>query len=227
MMFVRNDNPEHRAVTDPAARAAPPAIQVAPGALWHRGALDRPAQEALLADIEQVLAEAPPFLPRMPRTGQPLSVRMTNCGPLGWISDAAGYRYQTFHPDTRRPWPPIPARLLALWNRYARYGAPPEACLVNLYGPDARMSLHQDRDEADLAAPVLSISLGDTAAFRLGGESRRGPTRSVRLASGDVFVLGGPSRLAFHGIDRVLGGSSTLVAGGGRINLTLRRVTAP
>ncbi len=213
-------------MTEVRAAEEPSPLEVQPGALWYRGAIDRAGQEALLADIDRVLAEAPPFVPRMPRTGAPLSVRMSNCGPLGWISDAAGYRYQAFHPDTRRPWPAMPDRLLALWERFAGYGAPPEACLINLYGPEARMSLHQDRDEADFAAPVLSISLGATAIFRLGGETRRGPTRSVRLASGDIFVLGGASRLAFHGIDRILAGSSTLVADGGRINLTLRRVTA-
>lgn len=205
----------------------PPPVEVAPGALWYREALDRTAQAALLADIRAVIEDAPPFIPAMPRTGRPFSVRMTNCGPLGWVSDVSGYRYQPFHPDTRRPWPAFPPRLLDVWARHAHYPAPPEACLVNLYAPDARMSLHQDRDEADFAAPVVSVSLGDTAVFRIGGETRRGPTRSIRLASGDVFVLSGASRLAFHGVDRILGGTSTLLPEGGRINLTLRRVTAP
>lgn len=202
------------------------ALEIAPGALWFREALDRPAQAALLADIRAVLAEAPPFTPTMPRTGKPFSVRMGNCGPLGWVSDASGYRYQPFHPETRQPWPAMPEALKVLWRRFADYPLPPEACLINLYGPGARMSLHQDRDEADFAAPVLSVSLGDTALFRIGGEARGAPTRSVRLASGDVFLLSGPSRLAFHGIDRLLPGTSTLLAEGGRINLTLRRVTA-
>jgi len=201
------------------------ALDVAAGALWFREALDRQAQAALVADIRAVLAEAPLFTPAMPRTAKPFSVRMSNCGPLGWVSDASGYRYQTFHPDTRRPWPPLPAALLALWERYSGFPAPPEACLINYYGPDARMSLHQDRDEADFTAPVLSVSLGDTALFRIGGEERSGPTRSLRLASGDIFLLSGPSRLAFHGIDRILAGTSTLLREGGRFNLTLRRVT--
>lgn len=163
----------------------------------------------------------------MPRTGQGFSVRMSNCGPLGWVSDAAGYRYQAFHPDTRAPWPALPARLQEAYARFGGHGALAEACLINYYAPDARMSLHQDRDEADLTAPVVSISLGDTALFRLGGAARSGPTRSIRLASGDVFVLSGESRLAFHGVDRILGGSSRLLAEGGRFNLTLRRVTCP
>lgn len=216
-------SPEAPATVGPAPITVAP-IAVAPGALWYRAALDRAAQAALLAGIRAVIAAAPLFTPTMPRTGKPFSVRMTNCGPLGWVSDPSGYRYQPFHPDTRQPWPPLPEALLRLWGAYARFPAPPEACLVNYYAPDARMSPHQDRDESDFTAPVLSVSLGDTAVFRVGGETRGGPTGSVRLASGDIFLLSGPSRLAFHGIDRILGGTSTLLAEGGRINLTLRRV---
>ncbi|NMN57872.1 alkylated DNA repair protein (DNA oxidative demethylase) [Xanthobacter sp. SG618] len=208
------------------AAVAPAPLELQPGALWFREALDREAQAALLADIRVVLAEAPLFTPTMPRSGQPFSVRMSNCGPLGWVSDAAGYRYQSFHPDTRRPWPAMPPQLMDLWEHLAGGAPPPEACLINYYAPDARMSLHQDRDEADFTAPVLSVSLGDTAIFRVGGETRRGLTRSIHLSSGDVFLLSGPSRLAFHGIDRLLPGTSRLVEEGGRFNLTLRRVTA-
>lgn len=200
-------------------------ITLAPGALWYPGAIGTQDQAALLADIRAVLAAAPLFTPVMPRTGKAFSVRMSNCGPLGWVSDSSGYRYQSFHPETRAPWPPMPAPLQAAYARFAAAAAPAEACLINYYAPDARMSLHQDRDEADLTAPVVSISLGDTALFRLGTLERAGPTRSIRLASGDVFVLSGPSRLAFHGVDRILGGSSRLLAEGGRFNLTLRRVT--
>lgn len=202
----------------------------APGAFWFPGALDRAAQEALLGHIRAILAEAPLFTPTMPRTGKSFSVRMSNCGPLGWVSDTAGYRYQSFHPETRKPWPPLPEALLEIWARFSRpeltpaAPCPPEACLINYYSPDARMSLHQDRDEDDFTAPVLSISLGDTALFRLGGEERRAPTQSFRLESGDIFVLSGPSRLAFHGVDRIFPASSTLLAEGGRFNLTLRRV---
>jgi alkylated DNA repair protein (DNA oxidative demethylase) len=150
---------------------------------------------------------------------------MTNCGELGWVSDQAGYRYQPTHPVTGRPWPEIPAMLLALWRELADYPHPPEACLVNFYEPDAKMGLHQDSDEAELAAPVLSVSLGDSCLFRVGGLDRRAPTRSVRLGSGDVVLLGGAARLAFHGVDRIYPGTSTLLSQGGRINLTLRRVT--
>jgi alkylated DNA repair protein (DNA oxidative demethylase) len=152
---------------------------------------------------------------------------MTNCGPLGWVSDVHGYRYQPTHPQTGLPWAPIPPALLELWASTARYAEPPEACLVNFYTATARMGLHQDRDEDDLSAPVLSVSLGDTCLFRIGGEKRTDPTRSFRLQSGDVMLLEGDSRLAFHGVDRLYPGTSTLLKDGGRINLTLRRVTRP
>ena len=200
--------------------------ELAPGLRYEPGYLDRAAQEDLRDAVLAALAAAPPFRPRMPRTGQPFSVRMSNCGPLGWVSDRDGYRYQPHHPDTGRPWPPIPAAALDAWRSLAAAPVLPEACLINLYDAEARMGLHQDRDEQDLDAPVLSISLGDTAVFRYGGTGRRGPTRSIRLQSGDVLLLGGPARLAFHGVDRLLGGSSTLLPDGGRINLTLRRVSA-
>jgi alkylated DNA repair protein (DNA oxidative demethylase) len=167
---------------------------------------------------------APLFVPRMPKTGAPFSVRLTNCGELGWVSDMAGYRYQATHPETGKPWPPIPEILRTLWRDYAPNALPPQACLVNWYAPDARMGLHQDRDERDFSAPVLSVSLGDTAKFRLGGLRRTDPTRSFDLASGDVMLLSGSARLAFHGVDRVLAGTSLLLARPGRVNLTVRRV---
>ena len=191
------------------------------------GYLDRAAQEALLAAVRDAIRQAPLFTPTMPRSGKPFSVRMTNCGPLGWVSDAGGYRYQPTHPDTGRPWPSMPELALRAWRDLAAYGPPPEACLINVYAPTARMGLHQDRDEQDFSAPVLSLSLGDTCLFRIGGTSRGDPTRSFRLASGDAIVLGGPARLAFHGVDRIMPGTSTLLPEGGRINLTLRRVRKP
>ena len=161
----------------------------------------------------------------MPRTGKPFSVEMTNCGPLGWVSDEAGYRYQPTHPETGRPWPAIPPRLLAAFAAIAPAAPPPEACLINFYTAGARMGLHQDRDEQEFSAPVVSLSLGDAALFRVGGLERNAPTRSFRLASGDAMALAGEGRLAFHGVDRIIAGSSTLIPQGGRINLTLRRVT--
>ncbi len=212
--------------------AGSPTAQATPSGLaLHPGQLSPRLQGELVQTVLDCLVAAPLFRPCMPGDGRPFSVRMTNCGPLGWVSDRDGYRYQAGHPETGRPWPPIPPALLALWDSLTGYPAPPEACLVNHYEATARMGLHQDRDEAALDAPVLSVSLGDTAVFRVGGTRRRDPTRSLRLASGDVVLLAGAARLAFHGIDRILTGSSRLLdgtpLGGGRLNLTLRRVTRP
>ena len=215
----------------------PEPAALAPGLIHHPGWLDAAAQGRLADELREVLAAAPAYRPTMPRTGRPFSVRMTNAGPLGWVSDRTGYRYQPTHPETALPWPAIPPLALAAWTALADCPAPPEACLVNLYEAGARMGLHQDRDEADLAAPVVSLSLGATAVFRYGGPRRGDPTRSIRLASGDALVIGGASRLIHHGVDRIFApdllapgdGDAALldglVASGGRCNLTLRRVT--
>lgn len=198
-----------------------------PGFRFFPGHLAPEARHRLVETLRAAVAEAPLFIPVMPRTGRPFTVRMTNLGALGWVSDRAGYRYQPTHPDTGKPWPPIPEVLLALWREVSGYPHDPEACLVNFYNGGARMGLHRDEDEADLSAPVLSVSLGDTAVFRIGGPERGGKTTTLKLASGDVLVMGGASRLCYHGIDRVLAGTSSLLKDGGRINLTLRRVTKP
>jgi alkylated DNA repair protein (DNA oxidative demethylase) len=203
------------------------ATTIQPGVRLAPGYLDRVGQEQLLAAVRAVLAAAPLYTPRMPRTGKPMSVRMSNCGPLGWVTDEAGYRYQPTHPETGAPWPPMPAILLAAWRDLSDYPHPPESCLVNFYDGSARMGAHQDRDEEDFDAPVVSLSLGDTCLFRIGGTRRSDPTRSFPLRSGDAVVLGGKGRLAFHGVDRIMAGTSTLLPEGGRINLTLRRVTRP
>lgn len=188
--------------------------------LWP-GALSVARQTALLDEVLTKAEDAPFYRPVTPG-GRPFSVEMTNLGPLGWVSDRAGYRYQRTHPPTGQPWPTMPALLVDLWRDLTGWPEPPDACLVNRYRDGARMGLHQDRDERDHDAPVLSISLGDAAMFRIGAAGG-GPTRTVRLNSGDVCALTGPARLARHGIDRVIDGSSSLVPGGGRINLTLRR----
>lgn len=195
------------------------------------GCFDSEAQMELARDIKRILTQAPLFQPRMPRTGKPFSVKMSNCGALGWVSDAAlGYRYQATHPETGRPWPAMPAALLRLWETVTGHPAPPEACLINFYAGGARMGSHKDADEKTFTAPVLSVSLGDAATFHVGGLKRDDAKHRLRLNSGDVFVLGGPSRLAYHGIDRIHAGTSDLlaragIADAGRINLTLRRVT--
>jgi alkylated DNA repair protein (DNA oxidative demethylase) len=184
------------------------------------------AQRELVATILGLLEDNPVYTATMPRSGKPMSVRMTNLGPLGWVSDIKGYRYQPTHPVTHKAWAPIPDVLLDLWNEVGDYPAPPQACLVNWYGEDSRLGLHIDADEDAKEAPVVSVSLGSRALFRLGGLERSSRTSSMRLASGDVVVLGGKARRAYHGVDRIYPGTSTLIPGGGRINLTLRRVTA-
>ena len=189
------------------------------------GALDEAAQQSLVSEV-LAAAEVAPFYRPVTPGGKPMSVEMTALGPCGWVTDASGYRYQETHPATGAAWPEMPPLLIDLWDRLGGGAGPPDSCLVNLYRDGARMGLHQDRDEADFSFPVLSVSLGDTAVFRIGGARRSDPTRSIRLPSGDVCVLSGRMRLAYHGVDRILPGSSRLVPGGGRINLTLRRARA-
>lgn len=188
----------------------------------HKGCLSSAAQARLLDEVQQVMHNAPPFSP-MTAWGRPMTVRMTSAGRYGWFSDRRGYRYIREHPDGL-PWPPIPDTALALWQDLVSADREPDCCLINHYRDKARMGLHQDRDEADFAWPVLSISLGDDGLFRVGGTERGGATESLWLASGDVVVLGGEARLAYHGIDRIRPGSSSLLPEGGRINLTLRVV---
>lgn len=202
--------------------------EAVPGLRLYPNCLDLPVRRALLAAVRDVVRCAPLYRPEMPRNGKPFSVRMTNAGRFGWVSDRdGGYRYQRQHPLNGRPWPAIPYLLIDLWRRLCRYGHDPEACLVNWYAPGARMGLHQDRDEDARDAPVLSVSLGDTALFRIGGPNRGDATRSFSLCSGDVLVLDGPARHAYHGVDRIYPGTDDLLPWPGRINLTLRRVRLP
>lgn len=188
------------------------------------GFLDRPAQEAMVAALREVVAAAPLVRPVTPG-GKPMSVRMTSAGRLGWVTDRRGYRYEPRHPEGRA-WPPIPDYVMEVWHAVAGTERAPDCCLVNFYGEGARMGLHQDRDEGDFSFPVVGVSLGDEALFRMGGVDRAEGTESVWLHSGDVVVMGGKARLAWHGVDRVRHGSSTLLPQGGRINLTLRVVTS-
>jgi alkylated DNA repair protein (DNA oxidative demethylase) len=198
-----------------------------PGIAYYPGFLARDRQERLRDLLRELLAKAPFYTPVMPRSGRPFTVRMSNLGPLGWVSDRAGYRYQPTHPETGEPWPAIPPMAMEIWRKVSAYPREPEACLVNYYREGARLGLHRDEDEEDFAAPVVSISLGDTAILRIGGLERHGKTEKLVLGSGDVLVMGGASRLRYHGIDRVLPGTSSLLEDGGRLNLTLRRVTKP
>jgi alkylated DNA repair protein (DNA oxidative demethylase) len=196
-----------------------------PGVRHLPGHLDKANQEALVEVVRAIVVEAPLYTPTMPKSGKEMSVRMANCGSLGWVTDKEhGYRYQPTHPVTGKPWPAIPDILLDIWRDTAESDVEPEACLINYYDPTAKMGLHQDRDEREFSAPVLSISLGDDCLFRVGGVKRDDPTTSFRLSSGDVVVIGGEGRLAFHGVDRIYPGTSMLLKREGRINLTLRRV---
>jgi alkylated DNA repair protein (DNA oxidative demethylase) len=202
----------------------------APASGWRHlpGWLSPVRQRALLAEIRAVIAAAPLLRPTMPRSGKPFSVLMTNCGTLGWVSDRdGGYRYQSTHPETGRPWPPIPDLLGEVWDAVAGYRAPPEACLVNYYAAGAKLGSHRDEDEDDARAPVVSVSLGDDATFHVAGARRADAKRRLVLRSGDVFVLGGAARDFYHGIDRIHPGTADLLAEGGRFGLTLRRVTSP
>jgi DNA oxidative demethylase len=201
------------------------------GVQLHRGFFDAKDQLAMAREIAAVIAAAPLYTSTMPKTGAPMSVRMTNCGEFGWYSDkSGGYRYEPRHPLTDEPWPPIPPALLAAWTRLTKYALPPQACLVNVYDSEARMGLHQDRDEKDFDAPILSVSLGADCRFRVGGRKRSDKTTAFVLSSGDALVLGGEARLCFHGVDKILPTLAQplppeLLAQGARINLTLRRVT--
>lgn len=203
-------------------RARPAGVEIR-GFRHFPGWLTGEEQVALVEALRGVAAAAPFVTPVTPG-GKAMSVRMTSAGRLGWVTDRRGYRYEPLHHGTGRPWPPVPALVLDLWREVTGLAREPDCCLVNFYGEGAKMGLHQDRDEGDFSWPVVSVSLGDEALFRMGGTARGDRTESVWLRSGDVVVMGGPARLAFHGIDRVRHGSSRLLPQGGRINLTLRVV---
>lgn len=200
-----------------------PAPQEIRGFRHYPGWLVPGEQAALVEDLRAVVAAAPLFSPMTPY-GRPMSVRMTSAGRFGWVTDRRGYRYSETHP-AGGAWPAIPEAVLDIWRAVSGSDRSPECCLVNFYAEGARMGLHQDRDEADFAQPVVSISLGDDGLFRIGNETRGGKTQSLWLRSGDVLVMGGSARLLYHGIDRIAPGTSTLLPQGGRINLTLRVVT--
>jgi len=192
------------------------------GIVVHLEHLTAEKQAALVEQVRRIVRAAPLFRPEMP-SGRKMSVRMTSAGTFGWISDRAGYRYERQHPNGM-DWPPMPPIALDIWRDVAGVARDPQSCLINFYDGDAKMGLHQDRDEADMEMPVVSISLGDEALFRVGGAERGGKTQSIWLKSGDVAVMGGVARLNYHGIDRIRTNSCTLLPNGGRINLTMRCV---
>lgn len=177
-------------------------------------------QEDLVGQLRQV-AKGAPFRQPVTPSGKPLSVRMSAAGDVGWQTDRSGYRYAAAQADGS-DWPAIPRLALQSWRALSGADRDPDSCLINYYGEGARLGLHQDRDERELDWPVVSISLGDEALFRMGGPERRDKTKSVWLRSGDVVVMSGAARLAYHGVDRIKFGTSPLLSNGGRLNVTLR-----
>ena len=194
------------------------------GFVLHRAFLSDSAQRTMLEAVRTVISAAP-LMRFTTAWGKPMSVRMTSAGRQGWVIDRGRYRYADLHPETGSPWPGIPDPVLDIWHQVSDWPADPDCCLINWYGKDTKMGLHQDKDEGSFDAPVVSISLGDPARFRMGGPLRKDPTESTILNSGDVVVMGGTARLAYHGVDRILFGKGSLLPNGGRINLTLRVVT--
>ena len=199
------------------------------------GFLNRPAQIAMVAAVRRVIKAAPLYHARMPRSGKELRVAQTNCGPLGWYSDEfKGYRYQPNYPGTEQPWPQFPtellAQLVAIHNRLPAEmaGFVPEACLINWYTEGDALGLHKDADEPEWNAPIVMFSLGDDALFQIGGLSRDDPKSTIRVRSGDVCIMAGKARQAWHGVSGIVPGSSGRILGDsrGRFSLTVRQVNA-
>jgi len=210
---------------DHVAEAQPSREEIADGAVLLRGFV-KPIESELIEAVRAIVAQSP-FRRMTTPGGHLMSVAMTNCGERGWITDHTGYRYDPIDPRTGAPWPAMPPVLRDLARRAAEQGGftgfVPDACLVNRYEPGTRLSLHQDKDELDYSAPIVSVSLGLPATFLFGGLARSDKPRRFRLVHGDVVVWGGPSRLAYHGVAPLADGEHALL-GRKRINLTFRKV---
>lgn len=197
---------------------------IADGAVLLRNSFTKEEPDVLAA--LRVIVKQAPFRHLVTPGGHTMSVAMTNCGRVGWVSDPSGYRYDPIDPDSGQPWPELPPSFRTLAARAAEQGGfsafTPDACLINRYKPGAKLSLHQDKDELDLGAPIVSVSLGLPATFQFGGLSRSDPVSRYRLTHGDIVVWGGPARLAYHGVAALAVGEHP-VMGGQRINLTFRK----
>ena len=197
---------------------------IAEGAVLLRG-FAKPVEDELITALREIVAQAP-FRHMLTPGGHQMSVAMTNCGDAGWVTDRSGYRYDSADPQSGKPWPPMPPSFLALAKQAALEAGfddfATDACLINRYQPGARMSLHQDRDEGDFGAPIVSVSLGLPATFLFGGLKRSDKTQRYRLEHGDIAVWGGSARLAFHGVAPLADGEHA-VLGRQRINLTFRK----
>ena len=197
---------------------------MADGAVLLRG-FAKGVEGSVITALREITAQAP-FRHMFTPGGHQMSVAMTNCGNAGWVTDHSGYRYDGVDPTSGKPWPAMPSAFRALAGQAAAEGGfegfAPDACLINRYEPGARMSLHQDKDEQDFGAPIVSVSLGLPAIFLFGGLKRADKPRRYRLEHGDIVVWGGPSRLFFHGVAPLADGDHA-VMGRQRINLTFRR----
>jgi DNA oxidative demethylase len=208
----------------PSPATAPAIVPIGPGAVLLRG-FCRGGADAILAAVKRV-AEAAPFRNMVTPGGYAMSVAMTNCGSAGWVTDRTGYRYARKDPESGKPWPAMPPAVAELATRAAAAAGfadfAPDSCLINRYLPGTKLSLHQDRNERDFAAPIVSVSLGLPATFLFGGAKRADRQQRIPLAHGDVVVWGGPSRLFFHGVATLKGGEHP-ATGAVRFNLTLRK----
>ena len=208
--------------------ALDPAPVLPEGFILKTGAVDPAGQVRLVEALWGVLQAAPPVHTRVKGGGQ-TSAAMTNCGPLGWWSDAKGYRYEPANPADGLPWPPIPDVFIYVVQQVTAKspwpGFSPDACLINYYGEGAKMGLHQDKDEADFAQPIITVCLGDSADFMVGGFQRADKPVIFKVASGDVLLMGGASRMRFHGVRKVHAGTSPIPGLGGRYSLTFRKAS--
>lgn len=198
------------------------------GFFLFKSKLTKEIQQEIVSAARAIVSQAPLFTPTMPGSGQPFNYSMTNCGELGWVADRDGYRYQSNHPETGKSFPAIPPVIkelaIALAKETGNSNFYPESCLLNFYSKGAKLGLHQDNSEKNLAAPIISISLGDTGIFVLGGKQRTDETKQYIVQSGDCIVMSGESRNYFHAFKGIVLNTSSLLKNGGRLNLTIRQV---